>query len=762
MTSTVRIVQKLRPLRFTILVSRDDTNNVLRAFELNCALWGGILNPVVALETDPAKILDVYASSQSDYIVNLSAKPIPTGIRTLNSDRILEGKGYRGLLEEHQDGLYSFQGGLSIAPILRWYRASWPTRLPTSEAARSPNHFHPTIQGDEWAPYSIITHGSYPRDLTLDLSRLYIESTQAQVATLSIEDVASVNPLRDITPINFTQYGINAYSRPLWADFTSHILYLGDPLNPDDWLAFWNLRAFGMQTLFIPIEHIPHFEFLIESAFQEGHYPLSETANNNTTIQKSPSLSSSTFDRAIDEVRKYNPTGYELHTRDWLPEFNLAQSPWMGESHGPPPLEAAVATVVEQYDLLHLVDDRLEFKMIHPPFRSLIRQNDSDRWAVTISSNQIRDSDNWIMLPYSHQLESDLRDRQFTFREFRLSPRENIVLLGDHLSSLDIATLHLPNSFDVFKSYLAEKNLELTDYSEKGRYSCAIEKAMGGVYGGAILLRDPGIRATLNKLSHPETSPHFTRNELIRTMGESRREIVSSPQGKDADTPENLFDHLIRRHVIRPGLQFKCQECYRLGWYPVGQISDLFECIYCFTTQVTPPLDSLKWRYRSSGMFSSKDVGYGSLPVICTSLFFQQAFHFDIRTLYSFLAKPMDGVEIEVDLAALRIDHRERSELVICECASGGFDDADYSRMSKLSQLLPEAVFCLATLLPELSDDDKATCEIFFEQNAPLIVLTQSELETSTIDDTALPDSLKFPNNFHSLAYATRELNLRK
>jgi hypothetical protein len=760
MTDSIYINQMLRPLRLTMLVSGDQATQMERAFELNCSLWGGILNPIVALETDPDTISDVLSASQSDYLVNLSGNPLPQGIRSIASNYILDEKGLHGLLQDHPDGRHSFMRALDVAPLLRWYRSLWYTRLPAGNSSRSANHFLPVAEGSEWESYSILVYGRYPDDFTTDFSRLFQSATLAQHISIPIEKVSSVHPIRDVTPLNFTLYGISAYSSPFWTDFTTHVLYVGDAQDPTDWLAFWNLRAFGMRILFVPVSHIAPFATLIRDHFEAGHYPLSETVYNHTLIQKSPSLSSAIFTEAVDEIRMYNPADYELHVSEDLPEFRLASRPWMGESYGPPSLEAPTVTAAEQFDLVQLIDERIQFRLIEPPFAAFLPPSDPKQWAVSISSHQIPDSDYWVSLPYSSRLEIDLRDQHFTFGDFRLSPRENTLLLGDRPSRIGIATLYPPTTFDVFKSYLKERNLELTDYSEKGRYSMAIEKAMGGIYGGARLLCDPGVRAALAKLSHPESPPNLTRAELLRVIGENRQEMQSSSPGAFLETPETLFDHLLTRNIIRPGLRFKCRECYRQGWYSVGHFGDTFECPYCFTIQPTPSLEGQNWRYRSSGMFSTRDVGYGSLPVICTSLFFHGALQLDVRSLYSFCVKTTHDLEIEVDLAAIRISHRERSELVFCECKSGRFKQADFSRLTNLAQSTPGVVLCVATLLPELSDKEKEACEEIFATTALLITLTKRELETSDIDTTSMPDRLKYPRDLHSLAYATRALNL--
>lgn len=759
MAYSIRINQNLRPLKFTFIVSLEEIRQIQRAFELNCALWGGIQNPVITIESDPENILSLVTSSHSDYIVNLTGKPLSAEVRSVYNDYILEENRFNDFLEENREGQLSFTKALDIVPILRWYQSTLLYKFQLNTSAISAHHFLPIIESNEWAFYSTLVFGRYPEDFYVDFTKLYCDATLAQEQHVSMENLASIDPRRNITPLNITLFGIERYSQPEWSDHTTHILYLGNPMEPADWLAFWNLRAFGMDILFVPFNQVSLFAQQIHRLFEDGHYPLTQTVHNHTLIQKSPSLSKEAFKQSIEEVSPYNPAGFELHSSEVLRPFGLTNRPWKGESHGSPPLESGIVTGGQQFDTAQFIDDLLELRIINPPFASFIKSYDKRRWAVSLSSLGISPSDQWILFPYSRRLEFDLRHYRFARERFRLSPRENIVLLGESLAVNDIITINPPNTFTVFKSVLSEKGLKLTEYSEKGRYSMAIEKAMGGVLGGANLLSNPGIRAALERLAHSEEIPRLTRSNLLEVIGKNQGRINNSDYHRIFNSPENLFNDLITRKVIRPGLQFKCKECYRNSWYAVGHFSDTFECPYCFTVQQTPLLEEKEWKYSSSGMFSTKNVGYGSLPVICTSLFFESSI-VDVRTIYSFNAKMPDGRDREIDLAAIRISHNERSELVLCECKTSNFCEADFTKLRNLSDLIPDAVLCIATLKPTLSDEEKLAAINIFESTAPIIVLTKNELETANVESDFLPSDLKYPRSFHSLAYATKAINL--
>ena len=205
---------------------------------------------------------------------------------------------------------------------------------------------------------------------------------------------------------------------------------------------------------------------------------------------------------------------------------------------------------------------------------------------------------------------------------------------------LDIATIRLPPTYDVFKALLSEFGITITDYSEKGRYANGIEEALGGIWGGAMILRDSGVRDLLYRLAGKSGEPYLPRSNLSQIIGEKSQLVRDKSSGV---TPNSIIDRLIRKKVLRPGLEFKCEHCYKLGWYHVSQFEETFKCKYCFTEQSLPILDKNEWRYRLSGLFATENVGHGSLPVICTSLFFRTRFFNEVKHIYSFEFKFSDN-----------------------------------------------------------------------------------------------------------------------
>ena len=203
-------------------------------------------------------------------------------------------------------------------------------------------------------------------------------------------------------------------------------------------------------------------------------------------------------------------------------------------------------------------------------------------------------------------------------------------------------------------------------------------------------------------------------------------------------------------------MQFKCQDCYRQGWYDLNQFGTTFTCNYCFEEQPTPVLYRRKWRYRSTGLFGTKNVGYGSLAVICTSLFFRTNYRFDARQMYSFDFIYPDGETGEVDLAAIRMGDDRSTEIAFCECKSTDFLRTDFEKLGKLASAVPGSVVCAATLKESFSDQEKAWAIELWDAGHRVIMLTGLDLEHTGIGLEGVEGRHRHLHDFSGLALSTK------
>ncbi|MGA9348534.1 MAG: hypothetical protein WBW48_06985 [Anaerolineae bacterium] len=754
---TLRLTQKVRPIRILFLVSESDEDQVESAFRLNTALWGGMLNPVVSLEQDNDVLESTFRASHADFGINLSGEPWPVSMARTYDRRLKPLEGYNGLIEQDEEGVYSFRLGCDMRPI---YADFWEKRGRYYALSKDTSRDDfVLLEGadDYWQKYALLVAGAYPDGFGYDYTGSYCKVTACNRVVLDDEASESLGSYMPITPLSFTLSKIRCYYPTSWRDFSSHIIFIGEMEEVRHWLEFWNLRSLGKRVLFLPWDKVPLFVNRMGQYLQEGSYPISDQVENRTLLQKASTLSRDCFEEAIESIRDLIPDMSSLAIRAWIPRFGVAFPPKMGQSHGPPPLESPICVAYEQEDLVHLADNRIEFKLALPQFLIPFK-DDSDRsWSIALSGREPSESDIWINYPPFHSLSRMLRDEAYLmFRNFKLCARENLVIFRDRRLVSDFFSMSLPNSFQVFKAVLSEFGLTVSDYSEKGRYAASIESAIGGFFGSVMLLRDRGVRELLQRLSANEGRCHLPRGNLERIVAEESQLIQERASQGDKISPASIVDELIGKRVLRSGLVFKCKHCYRKGWYDLSQCGDTFVCHYCFEKQQTPVLDKKRWHYKASGLFGTQDVGYGSLPVVCTSLFFRLRF-MDVRHIYSFEFSDQDGNSGEIDLAFIRMGFHEEPEIAICECKSSSFSKDDFDKLEKMAVSIPGSVVCAATLKEAFSDDERNWANELWSAGHKVILLARADLESSEIDlEEEVEDRFRYFSDFTGLAYSTR------
>lgn len=753
---TVRLQQRLRPMKFLFLVSQDDKVTVELAFKLNTVLWGGMFNPVVALEWGDEVIPSIFEASHADRIVNLSRRPWPSSLINKYSRRLVEFEGYDGLVEQ-EAGKYSFRLGGDMRPFFDYY---WEKEgRHRTVIQQGDQNDYVLVEGAtlEWQQYALLECGLYPDSFSYDYTLSYCKATSCRKITLDESTISSISFYDSKTPLTFTLAKTRYHFSSNWRGGDSHIIYIGDLSVVRDWIESWNLRCFGSRVLFVPWDRIPLFADQIRRYLKEGFYPINDQVENYPLVQKASTLAQDKFESAIASITDLREEKISIGTRDWLPAFDLAYPPRLGRRYGPPPIEAPIGTAYEQEDLIPVTDGQLEFKLVLPEFLSPYKDDRERSWSIAVSGWGRLENDLWLKLPCFSGVEDMLRaNHHIIGMHFRLSTRENLIVFRDSFYTLDIVTLRLPSTFDVFKAIFSDCGITFTDYSEKGRYASGIEEAFGGIWGGAMILRDRGVRELLQRLSQNNGEYHLPRNELEKIIGEKSQMVRNQAGWGGKVTPVSIVDGLITKKVLRPGLEFKCQHCYRQGWYHISQFGDTFKCHYCYTEQQVPVFDRKEWRYRSSGLFATQDVGYGSLPVICTSLFFRTKFMHDLRHVYSFNFVNPDGSDGELDLALVRMGFQDEPEITVCECKSTDFSSDDFSRLEKIALAVSDSVVCLATLKDKFTDGEKNWARGLWKAGREVILLARDDLESAEMKLEGVEGRLQYFHDFVGLAHSTR------
>src|SRR5262249_25860181 len=138
--------------------------------------------------------------------------------------------------------------------------------------------------------------------------------------------------------------------------------------------------------------------------------------------------------------------------------------------------------------------------------------------------------------------------------------------------------------------------------SDKGKYHREAVAVFGGLGKMAEFLRGPTGRALLD-LYLDKSRSGADKGVYLDSI---RRRYLSfrSIRNVSGSAPETvtLLDDLLLRGVLSRGLIFQCARCSYAGWYPIGDISNVFRCTRCrmeqqYSSQHWKMPEEPEWHY---------------------------------------------------------------------------------------------------------------------------------------------------------------------
>jgi hypothetical protein len=724
---SVTLIQKLRPIKLLFLVSQNDRETVKKIITFNTTLWGGLFNPIVPIEQDEKSLMDIIEGSNSDFVVNVTSETFLP--RNIERSRLIYFEGYDGLIDKTKNDDSYLNYGCDIRPLLKDYwekEGRFDSSTLSNKSAKARSAFYVEGEDELWNNYALLEYGHYPEDHKYNYKDRFCQATNAENFKLNEDSLLGISKLEALSPLNFTLSKVNYYflsnTQYFLGDF---LIYLGNPNSVEDWLAYWNLRCFSLDSIFIPWDKTDLFSEHIKSFAKKSEIYQDKRAGQSVLFQKGISLSRDDFKFVVERTKGIVQGPRTI--RDFIPSFGNYHLQNEDGSYGPAPRAAPIGLAYQQEDIAYLNDQKLEFKAALPEF--LRGYENQMGWAISISGWLSQDSKFHLRIPKLGAIDDYLHKNFFFFKKFRISPNENIVIYNKgEYSSLGVIRLNLPSDLDIFKGILSGYEVKLLDYSEKGKFSSSIEMAAGGIWGGAGILQDRGVQAVLLRLSSQNKDVHLPRIEIEKMIRENSQSLGDKIPLNEQVTPSRILDVLIARKILRPGLEFKCNNCYRQGWYHITEFADMYKCQYCHTNQETPIIDQKEWRFRSTGLFSSKGVGYGSLPVVCTAISVSMEFH-DAKFIYSCNIELPDGKPKEIDLIFLNTRYDDPPEIMICECKSSNFEEKDFQGIKSLAKIMKGAVFCISTLKESFSENEINWVKELRNSGIRIATLARAEIE---------------------------------
>ena len=153
-----------------------------------------------------------------------------------------------------------------------------------------------------------------------------------------------------------------------------------------------------------------------------------------------------------------------------------------------------------------------------------------------------------------------------------------------------------------------------------------------------------------------KTDECITRGEGTKMIQEDEKfkkyeELYIEPWETPKLKVQNVFDFLLKKDFLRPGLELICSHCKLSNWLSLQEINDIWKCNYCGNDNKTSLQlkDRGDWKFRKSGFFAKDNNQEGTIPVVLTLLVFLRIFETS-----EFIYSP--SLKLEIDNKFCEID----------------------------------------------------------------------------------------------------------
>jgi hypothetical protein len=640
-------------MRLGLCVVDGSADDLRKAIKLTTTLWGGRFNPIIPVGRNPKLVQDLISQFNVDLLLPVSegadveklvrnTKHLPWD--ELRSQTVVVGMNgatpafldvYHPLTkmgEERKKKATTGYGGGHVLPNL----------LSRFEPGNNPVD-----------DVILCTRGEYlPEDQSLlNYGEL---ADQLLGSTYPLANGVTSDYWDKLSPLMVTEHDLIRYRSG--GGMTSAGVFIGDPALHSDLVSFWNLRAAGLEVVFFPSDG---YENLLGSA--------QRWINRIRAINEN---------KKADSFQRPTVWSERSETVDWAkhgPNFDatwgrhdLNDSIWDGHSIKVTKIQFEDQSVLGTVDES---DGKISIAFPLPPKPSVETADGSDERAI-VTIKRVMDpnpSVGTFQYPFIPAL------NQFYGREVHFDPSKARIEpdgLGMVIKVSD-ADLRIRGIAPI---NLAEKIFGLagidTKQSNAGKVAMRVIQHMGGI-DGCRAFKIRGVRDLLLEFS---LNKHFSHTQALKMIGPhfaSFKRLFIEPRENRDLTPQDVFLHLVKKKVFRPGLVLECTTCLLPDWHSLNDLAEQVACSYCGSLiDSGPQLRDGSWQYRVSGIFARTRDHEGAIPVTLALMQTLRCLSFSGMTwitgtdlMWPDLEKPT-----ETDLVVITQDYGHKPQLIIGEC----------------------------------------------------------------------------------------------
>lgn len=635
----------------------------------------------------------------------------------------------------------SFHFGMNIVEV---YRFLYETER--KFALRNPNeHAVFPLTGKDAAPFEL-AFGVFPSQSNLR----YIHDTYVNVFSPSPLPFTYASYEHVIRKTLTTPFRVTNFS--LETSYASNSIgpqiFIYDHEKATDIIDVWNLRLVYPGILPIPLMWVSNATDLINEIISNSYRPIPDNPHGvmtRTVLEFGASIPEETAKQIIQEkIAPHSPKDSYIVSFRYDPAWSVSTVDWM------PRLRKAEIVAKRKSIDVDVTDDLHSWiETISPKFGGR-EEFTKASWANVLSRYAVTGAPIANCLPLKRKFSELQRVTEHDF----LVGREGLVFFPKReLREL----VRWATGRQVFTEWLNARGIGSAS-SDAGRTAEEIIRAIGDLRNAHIFAANE-ILEKLNEMSGRRlekiegaakiTKEYSDRTARVKSWIDLLNKI-NSTRNRKPWRKLNLSD-FTSRNVLRLGITTKCTHCQKENWHSLDDLSYSIQCQRCLQTYAFPQGDldfsSAPWHYRVVGPFSVPDYAAGGYATVLALRFFTHALGMDTNvTFCTGTDLRIDNFHAEVDFMVYYSTGGGFGEYstpvpIIGEAKSFGYEafrSRDISALKAISERLPGAVICCATLKREFSPDEKRSLAAFALwgrhpgpeglPRCPVLLLTATEL----------------------------------
>lgn len=719
--ASVNLTIKYRPIRIGFLVRDGSIEDLVKAAGINTLLWGGIYNPLIPVGTE---------NEFAEQLMNLFSIDVLFPVNhTKEIDELIKKYPFLRIPEHYAQNIFyedyytkkNILGYLSSMNIVDYWKKEFEHK---HKEYKSNCVLVKWGNNDELKNLFSLIFGYFPKEYNLrdDFENAFLKGLRAKEVKIPIDNSIDKELANTIYPIKLTGLELYGYGGTWRGDG----IYIGDENDFYDLLYFWNLRASGLFVEFLPKGKIERFKEFIEATLEK----LDNTPNRNPNIENWINIYYRISHEEVKNIIK------EFKSKKRFVFSHCDEIIWNGLNIKPTDFYFGWEQVLASVDKFY---DRYVVSINFPEKKFIINKNRNIGWEhLVVSISPIGEfgyPEHTLKPPFIRQL-NEFYSREITFDPWKLRvEKDGIAII---IKTIDGSLTLSPISHQKIIHKIFELAGLKSEISQAGLIAKKIIEKLGGV-DGCRVFKIEGVRKLFQTL---KTNKSITRGEgkkMISDGGNFKRfeNLYIEPREKAKLEADDVFDFLLKKDFLRPGLELICNHCKLSNWLSLRELDDVWTCKYCGgdNKTVLQLKDKVKLKFRKSGLFAKDNNQEGAIPVILTLLVFLR-----ISDLSKFVYSPSlklvgESKSCEIDFCVLQYGRRGKIQLAIGECKSKGglIDQKDIENLKFVRDKIKNLnIDCYLVFSKTAEKFEQSEIELFKklkEENIPIILLTNKELE---------------------------------